>query len=124
MEKLVDALAGNEISVARYYAKRGAHLAAANRAQNIITGFQNTRFTEEALAIMEVSYRKMNRQQLADDTRRILQQTSRKALICSRNGGATMRRGGVIGNSFLTIGRPSERFSDGLRRIMGTAGLI
>lgn len=74
MEKLVDALAGNEISVARYYAKRGAHLAAANRAQNIITGFQNTRFTEEALAIMEVSYRKMNRQQLADDTRRILQQ--------------------------------------------------
>ena len=74
MKKLVDALAGNEISVARYYAKRGAHLAAANRAQNIITGFQNTRFTEEALAIMEVSYRKMNRQQLADDTRRILQQ--------------------------------------------------
>ncbi|MGF6146992.1 Competence lipoprotein ComL precursor [Kingella potus] len=74
MTKLVDALAGNEMAVARYYAKRGAYLAAANRAQNIVTGFQNTRYVEEALAIMELSYQKMNRPQLAEDTRRILQQ--------------------------------------------------
>ena len=73
MTKLVDALAGNEMAVARYYAKRGAYLAAANRAQNIVTGFQNTRYVEEALAVMELSYRKMERPQLADDTRRILE---------------------------------------------------
>ena len=33
MAKLVDALGGNEMSVARYYMKRGAYVAAANRAQ-------------------------------------------------------------------------------------------
>ncbi len=33
MVKLVDALGGNEMSVARYYMKRGAYIAAANRAQ-------------------------------------------------------------------------------------------
>ena len=74
MTKLVDALAGNEMSVARYYAKRGAYLAAANRAQNVIAQFQNTRFVEEALAIMEMSYQKMGHAQLADDTRRVLAQ--------------------------------------------------
>ena len=74
MTKLVDALAGNEMSVARYYAKRGAYLAAANRAQSIIANFQNTRFVEESLAIIEMSYRKMGQAQLADDTRRVLAQ--------------------------------------------------
>lgn len=70
--KLVDALAGHEIAVARYYAQRGAYLAAANRAQNIVKGFQNTRFVEEALALMEFSYRKMQRNDLAEDTKRVL----------------------------------------------------
>lgn len=74
MTKLVDALAGNEMAVARYYAKRGAYLAAANRAQNIVKNFQNTRFVEESLAIMELSYRKLQRDNLADDTRRVLEQ--------------------------------------------------
>lgn len=74
MAKLVDALGGNEIAVARYYMKRGAYLAAANRAQKIVERYQNTRFVEESLAIMESSYRKMNKTQLADDTRRILAQ--------------------------------------------------
>ena len=74
MTKLVDALAGNEMSVARYYAKRGAYLAAANRAQNVIAQFQNTRFVEEALAIMELSYKRIDRPQLAADTRRVLEQ--------------------------------------------------
>ncbi|MDO4879089.1 MAG: outer membrane protein assembly factor BamD [Neisseria sp.] len=79
MAKLVDALAGHEISVARYYAKRGAYLAAANRAQNIVTGFQNTRFVEEALAIMEMSYQKMGRAKLAEDTRRVLEKNFPKS---------------------------------------------
>ncbi|WP_338809656.1 outer membrane protein assembly factor BamD [Neisseria leonii] len=74
MGKLVDALAGNEISIARYYARRGAYLAAAKRAQNILQNFRNTRFVEESLAIMVFSYQKMGRTQLADDTRRILAQ--------------------------------------------------
>ena len=40
MAKLVDALGGNEISVARYYMKRGAYVAAANRAQKIVSRYQ------------------------------------------------------------------------------------
>lgn len=74
MTKLVDALGGNEIAVARYYMKRGAYLAAANRAQKVVQQYQNTRFVEEALAIMEQAYQRLNKPQLAEDTRRILSQ--------------------------------------------------
>lgn len=74
MIRLVDALGGNEISVARYYMKRGAYVAAANRAQKIVEQYQNTRYVEESLAIMELAYKKLGKPQLAADTRRILQQ--------------------------------------------------
>ena len=74
MTKLVDALGGNEMAVARYYISRGAYLAAANRAQKVVEQYQNTRFVEEALAIMELSYKRMGKEQLASDTHRILQQ--------------------------------------------------
>ena len=74
MAKLVDALGGNEIAVARYYMRRGAYLAANNRAQKVVQQYQNTRFVEEALAIMAQSYQHINQPQLAEDTRRILAQ--------------------------------------------------
>ena len=73
MAKLVDALGGNEISVARYYMKRGAYVAAANRAQKIVSRYQNTRYVEEALAMMELAYKKLDKPQLAADTRRVLE---------------------------------------------------
>lgn len=73
MAQLVDALGGHEMSIARYYAKRGAYLAANNRAQQVIAQFQNTRYVEEALAIMIFSYDKMGNQQLKADTERVLQ---------------------------------------------------
>ena len=73
MVKLVDALGGNEMSVARYYMKRGAYVAAANRAQKIISQYQNTRYVEEALAIMELAYQKLEKPELAADTHRILE---------------------------------------------------
>lgn len=79
MSQLVDALGGHEIAIARYYAKRGAFLAANNRAQRVIQKFQNTRFVEEALAIMEFSYKKMDKPQLAHDTRRILEKNFPKS---------------------------------------------
>lgn len=74
MSQLVDALGGHEIAIARYYAKRGAWIAANNRAQRVIEKFQNTRYVEEALAIMVFSYKKMDKPQLADDVQRVLQQ--------------------------------------------------
>ncbi|UTG75577.1 outer membrane protein assembly factor BamD [Neisseria subflava] len=73
MTKLVDALGGNEMSVARYYMKRGAYVAAVNRAQKIVSRYQNTRYVEEALAMMELAYKKLDKPQLAADTRRVLE---------------------------------------------------
>lgn len=74
MVKLVDALGGNEVAIARYYMKRGAYLAAANRAQKIVQQYQNTRFIEESLAIMQEAYTRLDKPELAADTRRILAQ--------------------------------------------------
>ncbi|MDK4680362.1 outer membrane protein assembly factor BamD [Kingella negevensis] len=74
MAQLVDALGGHELAIARYYAKRGAYIAANNRAQGVLRKFQNTRYVEEALAIMAFSYDKMGHAQLAADTNRVLKQ--------------------------------------------------
>ena len=45
-------LARHEIHVARYYADRGAWLAAANRAQYVVQNYQRTPAVKDALAIM------------------------------------------------------------------------
>ncbi|MDO4693937.1 MAG: outer membrane protein assembly factor BamD [Eikenella sp.] len=74
MARLVDALGGNEMAIARYYMERGAYLAAANRAQTVISQYQNTRYVEEALAMMIAAYDKLEKPQLRDDTRRVLAQ--------------------------------------------------
>ena len=72
MGKLARALGGHEMHVARYYMKRGAWLAAANRAQSVIQEYANTGHNEEALAILEQAYGKLGQKQLQEDTRRIL----------------------------------------------------
>ncbi|VEB42616.1 Competence lipoprotein ComL precursor [Chromobacterium violaceum] len=72
MIRLVDALGGNEMHVARYYMKRGAYLAAANRAQGVVKDYANTKYPEEALAIMVAAYDKLQLPQLRDDARRVL----------------------------------------------------
>lgn len=73
MNKLLDALGGHEMHVSRYYMKRGAYLAAANRAQIIILEYQNTQYVEEALAIMVSAYDHLNLPDLRDDAFRVLQ---------------------------------------------------
>ena len=73
MNKLLDALGGHEMHVARYYMRRGAYLAAVNRAQTIVTEYQNTTYVEEALAIMVTAYDKLGKPDLRDDSFRVLQ---------------------------------------------------
>ncbi len=73
MTKIVNALGGHEMAVARYYMTRGAYLAAANRAQNVIKDFQNTPYVEEALAMMMSAYAKMEQPTLSADARRVLE---------------------------------------------------
>ena len=52
MAYIVNSLAEHEVHVARYYYRRGAYVAAANRAQRAITEFERAPATEEALYIL------------------------------------------------------------------------
>jgi len=72
MKYLVNALAGNEVHVARYYLKREAYVAAANRAKEVLKTYPEAPALEEALAIMVVSYDKMGLTELRDDAQRVL----------------------------------------------------
>lgn len=72
MNYLVNALASNEVHVARYYARRGAYVAAVNRAQAALQQYPQAPATEEALAIMVRSYDALGLTELRDDARRVL----------------------------------------------------
>ena len=65
-------LARNEIHVARYYIKRGAYLAAANRCVTVIEKYQRTPSVREALEIMISAYDKLGMEKLSSDARRVL----------------------------------------------------
>src|SRR5690606_23454536 len=69
---LVDPIARNEVYVAEYYYRRGAYVAAANRAQTVITDFQGVASAEKALYIMYMSYDKLGLTELRDDAKRVL----------------------------------------------------
>lgn len=70
---LVNALASGEVRVARYYLRRGAYVAAANRAQGVIRQYQQAPAVEEALKILVESYDRLGMADLRDDTRRVLE---------------------------------------------------
>jgi outer membrane protein assembly factor BamD len=72
MEYLVNALASLEVHVARYYLKRGAPLAAANRAQTAIKTYPQAPANEEALYIMVKAYDTLGMTDLRDDADRVL----------------------------------------------------
>lgn len=74
MDYIVNALADYELHVARYYFRRGAYLAAANRAQQAVQEFQQAPATEEALYIMAQSYDRLGLEQLRADADRVLKQ--------------------------------------------------
>ncbi|HQS82491.1 MAG TPA: outer membrane protein assembly factor BamD [Thiobacillus sp.] len=72
MKYLVNALAGNEVHVAKYYLKRKAWVAAANRAKEVLKTYPEAPALEEALAIMVVAYDKLELTDLRDDAQRVL----------------------------------------------------
>jgi outer membrane protein assembly factor BamD len=72
MAFIVNSLASNEVHVARYYLRRGAYVAAASRAQQAVTEFQQSPAIEEALFIMVESYDKLQLPELRDDADRVL----------------------------------------------------
>jgi outer membrane protein assembly factor BamD len=74
MNFIVNSLANYEVHVARYYLRRGAYVAAANRAQQAVAEYQQTPAVEEALSILVQSYDKLDLPQLRDDADRVLRQ--------------------------------------------------
>ena len=73
MRYLVNALAGFEVHVARYYMKRGAYVAAANRAQYAIQNYPQAPATEEAVLILVRAYDALGMTDLRDAADRVMQ---------------------------------------------------
>jgi outer membrane protein assembly factor BamD len=72
MKYLVNALAAHEVHVARYYMKRGAFIAAANRAQFAVKTYPDAPANEEALFIMVKAYDALGLNDLRDDSERVM----------------------------------------------------
>ncbi len=72
MQYLINILARSEIRVADYYLRRGAYIAAVNRANSVLKEFPQTPQTRDALQIMVRAYDAMGQKDLRDDTQRVL----------------------------------------------------
>ena len=72
MVYLRNLLAQSELVSARFYMKKKAYLAAANRASYVIANFDQTTSLPEALAIQIEAYRKLNLNDLANDSYKVL----------------------------------------------------
>ena len=72
MKYLVNALASHEVHVARYYMKRGAYVAAANRAQYALLNYAQAPAVEEALFVMVKAYDALGMTDLRDDADRVI----------------------------------------------------
>ena len=72
MNYLVNALASHEVHVARYYMKRSAYLAAANRVQYAIKTYPQAPANEEGLLIMVKAYDALGMKDLRADAERVM----------------------------------------------------
>jgi outer membrane protein assembly factor BamD len=72
MDYIVNTLAEHEVQVARYYYRRGAYLAAANRAKQAVADYPQVPVTADALVLMVMSYDRLGLNELRDDARRVL----------------------------------------------------
>lgn len=84
MKYLVNALASNEVHVARYYMKRNAYLAAINRAQFALKNYPDAPATEEALFIMVKAYDLLGMNDLRDDVERVMRKNYPKSIYYER----------------------------------------
>ena len=75
MRFIINTLAKSEVAVAKYYYKKGAYVAAINRAKSAISDYQDVPVIEEALIIMINSYNILGLDKLKEDTVRVLQQS-------------------------------------------------
>ncbi len=72
MDYIVNTLADHEVQVAQYYYRRGAYLAAANRAKQAVAEYPQVPSISQALVLMVLSYDRLGLQDLRDDAQRVL----------------------------------------------------
>ncbi len=89
MKYLVNALASSEVHVARYYMKRGAFIAAANRAQYVLQNYPETPATEEAMFVLVKAYDALGMNQLRDDADRVMRKNFPKSTFLAGTQGGT-----------------------------------
>lgn len=73
MVYLRNLMAEHELEVARYYIKRGAFVAAANRGRNVFEHYQTTPAIPDALALMVEAYLSLEMPDLANESLLVLQ---------------------------------------------------
>lgn len=83
MRYLINSLAANEVHVARYYYRRGAYLAAANRAQVAIKNYPEAPAVEEGLFLLVKSYDALGLTDLRNDADRVLRTNYPKSVYFS-----------------------------------------
>lgn len=89
MNHIVNSLAAGEVHVARYYYRRGAYLAAANRAQQAVIDYQQSPAVEEALSLMARSYDQLGLVALRDSALRVLRQSFPTSRYLAQTADAT-----------------------------------
>ena len=72
MKFVVNMLASHEVHVARFYLRKGAYVAAANRAQTALTTYPQAPANEEGLLIMVKAYDAMGLADLRNDAERVM----------------------------------------------------
>ena len=92
MNYIVNSLAAYEVHVARYYFRRGAYVAAVNRAQQAVQEFQQSPAAEEALFIMAQSYDRLGLNELRDDADRVLRKNFPTARCIGDGVGGAQKR--------------------------------
>lgn len=88
MNYLVNSLAANEVHVARYYMKRSAYVAAANRAQFALTNYPQAPANEEGLLILVQAYDKLGMTDLRNDAERVMMANFPKSKYLAGKGGS------------------------------------
>ncbi len=72
MNYLINALASHEVHAADYYMRRGAYVAAINRAQTTLKTYPDAPANEQALFILVKAYDALNMTDLRDDADRVM----------------------------------------------------
>ncbi len=72
MSFIKNRLAKYELSIARYYVKRGAYVAAANRGQHVVEHYSDSQHLQEALEIMVKCYDKLELDSLKENAEKTL----------------------------------------------------